>query len=184
MGRKITIDSATLMNKGLEVIEAKQLYGVSYDNIQVVVHPQSIVHSMVQYADGSVIAQLASTDMRLPIQYALTYPERMECVAPKLDFWQMQPLTFEKPDTDTFRGLALAYEAGKIGGSMPCVMNAANEIAVEAFLNEQIRFLDIYDIIEDEMLSHITLVSPKLEDLFEIDAITRQNVKEKLSKRC
>ena len=184
MGRKITIDSATLMNKGLEVIEAKQLYGVSYDNIQVVVHPQSIVHSMVQYADGSVIAQLASTDMRLPIQYALTYPERMECVAPKLDFWQMRPLTFEKPDTDTFRGLALAYEAGKIGGSMPCVMNAANEIAVEAFLNEQIRFLDIYDIIEDEMLSHITLVSPKLEDLFEIDAITRQNVKEKLSKRC
>lgn len=184
MGRKITIDSATLMNKGLEVIEAKQLYGVSYDNIQVVVHPQSIVHSMVQYADGSVIAQLASTDMRLPIQYALTYPERMECVAPKLDFWQMQPLTFEKSDTDTFRGLALAYEAGKIGGSMPCVMNAANEIAVEAFLNEQIRFLDIYDIIEDEMLSHITLVSPKLEDLFEIDAITRQNVKEKLSKRC
>ena len=184
MGRKITIDSATLMNKGLEVIEAKQLYGVSYDNIQVVVHPQSIVHSMVQYADGSVIAQLASTDMRLPIQYALTYPERMECVAPKLDFWQMQPLTFEKPDTDTFRGLALAYEAGKIGGSMPCVMNAANEIAVAAFLNEQIRFLDIYDIIEDEMLSHITPVSPKLEDLFEIDAITRQNVKEKLSKRC
>ena len=184
MGRKITIDSATLMNKGLEVIEAKQLYGVSYDNIQVVVQPQSIVHSMVQYADGSVIAQLASTDMRLPIQYALTYPERMECVAPKLDFWQMQPLTFEKPDTDTFRGLALAYEAGKIGGSMPCVMNAANEIAVAAFLNEQIRFLDIYDIIEDEMLSHITLVSPKLEDLFEIDAITRQNVKEKLSKRC
>ena len=184
MGRKITIDSATLMNKGLEVIEAKQLYGVSYDNIQVVVHPQSIVHSMVQYADGSVIAQLASTDMRLPIQYALTYPERMKCVAPKLDFWQMQPLTFEKPDTDTFRGLALAYEAGKIGGSMPCVMNAANEIAVAAFLNEQIRFLDIYDIIEDEMLSHITLVSPKLEDLFEIDAITRQNVKEKLSKRC
>ncbi|WP_303690826.1 1-deoxy-D-xylulose-5-phosphate reductoisomerase [Megamonas hypermegale] len=184
MGRKITIDSATLMNKGLEVIEAKQLYGVSYDNIQVVVHPQSIVHSMVQYADGSVIAQLASTDMRLPIQYALTYPERMECVAPKLDFWQMRPLTFEKPDTDTFRGLALAYEAGKIGGSMPCVMNAANEIAVAAFLNEQIRFLDIYDIIEDEMLSHITLVSPKLEDLFEIDAITRQNVKEKLSKRC
>ncbi|WP_304152423.1 1-deoxy-D-xylulose-5-phosphate reductoisomerase [Megamonas hypermegale] len=184
MGRKITIDSATLMNKGLEVIEAKQLYGVSYDNIQVVVHPQSIVHSMVQYADGSVIAQLASTDMRLPIQYALTYPERMKCVAPKLDFWQMQPLTFEKPDTDTFRGLALAYEAGKIGGSMPCVMNAANEIAVEAFLNEQIRFLDIYDIIEDEMLSHITLVLPKLEDLFEIDAITRQNVKEKLSKRC
>lgn len=184
MGRKITIDSATLMNKGLEVIEAKQLYGVSYDKIQVVVHPQSIVHSMVQYVDGSVIAQLASTDMRLPIQYALTYPERLECVAPKLDFWNMQALTFEKPDTDTFRGLALAYEAGKIGGSMPCVMNAANEIAVEAFLNEQISFLDIYDIIESEMLAHVTLVQPELEDLFEIDAKTRQNVKEKLSKIC
>lgn len=184
MGRKITIDSATLMNKGLEVIEAKQLYGVSYDKIQVVVHPQSIVHSMVQYVDGSVIAQLASTDMRLPIQYALTYPERLECVAPKLDFWNMQSLTFEKPDTDTFRGLALAYEAGKIGGSMPCVMNAANEIAVEAFLNEQISFLDIYDIIEAEMLAHVTLVQPELEDLFEIDAKTRQNVKEKLSKIC
>lgn len=184
MGRKITIDSASLMNKGLEVIEAKQLYGVPYDKIQVVVHPQSIVHSMVQYTDGSVIAQLASTDMRLPIQYALTYPERMECVAPKLDFWQMQPLTFEKPDTDTFRGLALAYEAGKIGGSMPCVMNAANEIAVEAFLNEQIGFLDIYDIIEQEMMSHTALIEPELEDLFEIDAQTRQNVKEKLSKKC
>lgn len=184
MGRKITIDSASLMNKGLEVIEAKQLYGVPYDKIQVVVHPQSIVHSMVQYTDGSVIAQLASTDMRLPIQYALTYPERMECVAPKLDFWQMQPLTFEKPDTDTFRGLALAYEAGKISGSMPCVMNAANEIAVEAFLNEQIGFLDIYDIIEQEMMSHTALIEPELEDLFEIDAQTRQNVKEKLSKKC
>lgn len=184
MGRKITIDSASLMNKGLEVIEAKQLYDVPYDKIQVVVHPQSIVHSMVQYTDGSVIAQLASTDMRLPIQYALTYPERMECVAPKLDFWQMQPLTFEKPDTDTFRGLALAYEAGKIGGSMPCVMNAANEIAVEAFLNEQIGFLDIYDIIEQEMMSHTALIEPELEDLFEIDAQTRQNVKEKLSKKC
>lgn len=184
MGRKITIDSASLMNKGLEVIEAKQLYGVPYDKIQVVVHPQSIVHSMVQYTDGSVIAQLASTDMRLPIQYALTYPERMECVAPKLDFWQMQPLTFEKPDTDTFRGLALAYEAGKIGGSMPCVMNAANEIAVEAFLNEQIGFLDIYDIIEQEMMSHTALIEPELEDLFEIDTQTRQNVKEKLSKKC
>lgn len=184
MGRKITIDSASLMNKGLEVIEAKQLYGVPYDKIQVVVHPQSIVHSMVQYTDGSVIAQLASTDMRLPIQYALTYPKRMECVAPKLDFWQMQPLTFEKPDTDTFRGLALAYEAGKIGGSMPCVMNAANEIAVEAFLNEQIGFLDIYDIIEQEMMSHTALIEPELEDLFEIDAQTRQNVKEKLSKKC
>ena len=184
MGKKITIDSASLMNKGLEVIEAKQLYGVSYDDIQVVVHPQSIVHSMVQYVDGSIIAQLASTDMRLPIQYALTYPERLPCVAPKLDFWQMQDLTFEKPDTDTFKGLALAYEAGKIGGSMPCVMNAANEIAVEAFLNEQISFLDIYDIIEDAMQAHITIIEPTLDDLFEIDAKTREYAKEKLNKKC
>ena len=182
MGRKITIDSASLMNKGLEVIEAKQLYNVDYDKIQVVVHPQSIIHSMVQYVDGSVIAQLGSTDMRLPIQYALTYPERMVCPAEKLDFWQMKDLTFEKPDTDTFRGLALAYEAGKIGGSMPCVMNAANEIAVEAFLNEQISFLDIYDIIEEAMQSHITLVEPELEDLFEIDSNIRKQVKEKIYK--
>ena len=182
MGRKITIDSASLMNKGLEVIEAKQLYNVDYDKIQVVVHPQSIIHSMVQYVDGSVIAQLGSTDMRLPIQYALTYPERMVCPAEKLDFWQMKDLTFEKPDTDTFRGLALAYEAGKIGGSMPCVMNAANEIAVEAFLNEQISFLDIYDIIEEAMQSHITLIEPELEDLFEIDSNIRKQVKEKIYK--
>ena len=182
MGRKITIDSASLMNKGLEVIEAKQLYNVDYDKIQVVVHPQSIIHSMVQYVDGSVIAQLGSTDMRLPIQYALTYPERMVCPAEKLDFWQMKDLTFEKPDTDTFRGLALAYEAGKIGGSMPCVMNATNEIAVEAFLNEKISFLDIYDIIEEAMQSHITLIEPELEDLFEIDSNIRKQVKEKIYK--
>lgn len=180
MGRKITIDSASLMNKGLEVIEAKQLYNVDYDKIQVVVHPQSIIHSMVQYVDGSVIAQLGSTDMRLPIQYALTYPERMECPAGKLDFWQMQDLTFEQPDTETFRGLSLAYEAGRIGGSMPCVMNAANEIAVEAFLNEQISFLDIYAIIEETMQSHITLIDPELEDLFEIDSKIRKQVKENI----
>lgn len=182
MGRKITIDSASLMNKGLEVIEAKQLYNVSYDQIQVVVHPQSIIHSMVQYVDGSVMAQIGSTDMRLPIQYALTYPERLACPAEKLDFWKLQDLTFEKPDTDTFRGLALAYEAGRIGGSMPCVMNAANEIAVDAFLNEQISFLDIYDIIEEAMQSHITLIDPELEDLFEIDSKIRKQVKEKIYK--
>lgn len=180
MGRKITIDSASLMNKGLEVIEAKQLYNVDYDKIQVIVHPQSIVHSMVQYVDGSVMAQLGSTDMRLPIQYALTYPERMECPAGKLDFWKMQDLTFEQPDTETFRGLSLAYEAGRIGGSMPCVMNAANEIAVEAFLNKQISFLDIYAIIEEAMQSHITLIDPELENLFEIDSKIRKQVKENI----
>lgn len=183
MGRKITIDSASLMNKGLEVIEAKQLYGVSYDQIQVVVHPQSIVHSMVQYVDGSIIAQLASTDMRLPIQYALTYPERLACPAPKLDFWQMKDLTFEKPDTDTFRGLALAYEAGRIGGSMPCVMNAANEVAVDAFLRERIGFLDIYDIIEEAMQSHITIIEPSLDELFEVDAKIRRQVKELIAEK-
>ena len=183
MGRKITIDSASLMNKGLEVIEAQRLYGVSYDQIQVVVHPQSIVHSMVQYVDGSVIAQLASTDMRLPIQYALTYPERLECPAPKLDFWQMQDLTFEKPDTDTFRGLSLAYEAGRIGGSMPCAMNAANEVAVDAFLHERISFLDIYDIIEAAMLSHVTLIEPTLDELFAVDAKIREQAKELIAKK-
>lgn len=183
MGKKITIDSASLMNKGLEVIEAKQLYGVSYDQIQVVVHPQSIVHSMVQYVDGSIIAQLASTDMRLPIQYALTYPDRLACPAPKLDFWQMKDLTFEKPDTDTFRGLALAYEAGRIGGSMPCAMNAANEIAVDAFLRERIGFLDIYDIIEEAMQSHITIIEPSLDELFEVDAKIRKQVKELIAEK-
>ena len=182
MGRKITIDSASLMNKGLEVIEAQRLYGIDYDNIQVVVHPQSIVHSMVQYVDGSVIAQLASTDMRLPIQYALTYPERLACPAPKLDFWDMQALTFEKPDMDTFEGLAFAYEAGKIGGSMPCAMNAANEIAVDAFLNEKINFLAIYDIIEQAMQSHVTIIDPELDDLFEVDAEIRRYAKELVNK--
>ena len=182
MGRKITIDSSTMVNKGLEVMEAQWLFGVPAEKVQVIVQPQSIIHSMVEFKDGAVMAQLGSPDMRLPIQYALTYPERMVCPAEKLDFWQMKDLTFEKPDTDTFRGLALAYEAGKIGGSMPCVMNAANEIAVEAFLNEQISFLDIYDIIEEAMQSHITLVEPELEDLFEIDSNIRKQVKEKIYK--
>ena len=174
MGKKITVDSATLVNKGLEVIEAKWLYDVRYDQIQVVVHPQSIVHSMVQLRDGAVMAQLGSTDMRLPIQYALTYPERTVSGFERLDFWKMKSLTFEKPDTDTFRGLAFAYEAGQMGGSMPCVFNAANEVAVGAFLQGKIRFLDIYDIIEETMMKTECVLAPTLDELFEEDRRARR----------
>ena len=173
MGKKITVDSASLVNKGLEVIEAKWLYGVRYDQIQVVVHPQSIVHSMVQFVDGAVIAQLGAPDMKLPIQYALTYPERQPSRFPHLDFWQMQNLTFEKPDTNTFKGLAFAYEAGKMGGTMPCTFNAANEVAVAAFLAGRIHFLDIYDIIEQTMMKRECTLAPTLEELFEEDRWAR-----------
>ena len=173
MGKKITVDSASLVNKGLEVIEAKWLYGVRYDQIQVVVHPQSIVHSMVQFVDGAVIAQLGAPDMKLPIQYALTYPERQPSRFPRLDFWQMQNLTFEKPDTNTFKGLAFAYEAGKMGGTMPCTFNAANEVAVAAFLAGRIHFLDIYDIIEQTMMKRECTLAPTLEELFEEDRWAR-----------
>ena len=173
MGKKITVDSASLVNKGLEVIEAKWLYGVDYDPIQVVVHPQSIVHSMVQFVDGAVIAQLGAPDMKLPIQYALTYPERQPAEFSRLDFWQMQNLTFEKPDTDTFKGLAFAYEAGKMGGTMPCTFNAANEVAVAAFLAGRIHFLDIYDIIEQTMMKRECTLAPTLEELFEEDRWAR-----------
>ena len=173
MGKKITVDSASLVNKGLEVIEAKWLYGVDYDQIQVVVHPQSIVHSMVQFVDGAVIAQLGAPDMKLPIQYALTYPERQPSRFPRLDFWQMQNLTFEKPDTNTFKGLAFAYEAGRMGGTMPCTFNAANEVAVAAFLAGRIHFLDIYDIIEQTMMKRECTLAPTLEELFEEDRWAR-----------
>ena len=157
MGKKITVDSASLVNKGLEVIEAHWLYAVEYDKIQVVVHPQSIIHSMVEFRDGSIIAQIAEPDMRLPIQYALTFPRRLPSPIKRLNFWQMKNLTFEEPDLKTFRGLKLAYDAGKIGGSMPCVFNAANEVAVNAFLRGQIKFSQIYDVIENAMESHSVL---------------------------
>lgn len=173
MGQKITVDSASLVNKGLEVIEAKWLYGVDYDKIQVVVHPQSIIHSMVQFCDGSVIAQLGCPDMKLPIQYALTYPTRQTSTFERLDFWKLKDLTFEKPDTDTFKGLRFAYEAGKMGGSMPCVFNAANEVAVGAFLKDAIHFLDIYDIIEETMMKRECIVEPTLAELFEEDKWAR-----------
>ena len=182
MGQKITVDSASLMNKGLEVIEAKWLYGVSYEQIQVVVHPQSIIHSMIQFRDGAVIAQLGSTDMKLPIQYALTYPDRTTSDFERLDFWNMRDLTFEEPDTSTFKGLRFAYEAGEMGGSMPCVMNAANEIAVGAFLRDEIHFLDIYDVIEETMLKRPCILEPELEELFAEDAWARSFAAEFLRK--
>ncbi|URZ00720.1 1-deoxy-D-xylulose-5-phosphate reductoisomerase [Clostridium felsineum] len=151
MGKKITIDSATLMNKGLEVIEAHWLFKVNYEKIQVLVHPQSIVHSMVQYKDGSVIAQLGPTDMRLPIQYALNYPVRKEAIATPIDFFSIPNLHFEKPDMETFKCLKFAYEAGKSGGIMPAVLNSANEYAVDLFLNSKIKFTKIQELIEDAL---------------------------------
>ncbi|MFA6850009.1 MAG: 1-deoxy-D-xylulose-5-phosphate reductoisomerase [Selenomonadaceae bacterium] len=182
MGKKITVDSATLVNKGLEVIEARWLYDVNYDQIQVVVHPQSLIHSMVQFIDGTVMAQLASTDMRLPIQYALTYPQRVDSAFKRLDFWQIPSFTFEKPDIDTFRGLKLAYEAGTMGGTMPCVMNAANEIAVEAFLEGRAGFLKIYEVIEKTMQVHENKQCPALDDLYENDAWARNYALQLLKK--
>ena len=151
MGRKISIDSATLMNKGLEVIEAHWLFDCDYDNIQVLVHPQSIIHSMVEYTDGSIIAQLGAQDMRLPIQYALNYEERKDLIADTIDCYEINTLTFEKPDMDTFKALKLAFKAGKIGGLMPTILNGANEAAVELFLNKKIEILDIADYIERAM---------------------------------
>ena len=174
MGQKITVDSASLVNKGLEVIEAKWLYGVDYEQIQVVVHPQSIIHSMVEFVDGSIIAQLAVPDMRLPIQYAFTYPERKISPVKKLDFWQIKNLTFEEPDVETFRGLKFAYDAGKAGGTLPCTFNAANEVAVENFLRGNIKFLQIYDVIENAMSRREVKKNPTLEMLLEEDFETRK----------
>lgn len=151
MGKKITIDSATLMNKGLEVIEAHWLFNCDYDNIQVVVHPQSIIHSMVEYTDGAIIAELGSADMRLPIQYALNYTKRKKEVAKSIDFYEISKLTFEKPDMNTFKCLKIAYEVGKNGGLLPTVLNGANEVAVQLFLDRKIKFLEIAEIIENTL---------------------------------
>ena len=174
MGQKITIDSATLVNKGLEVIEAHWLYDAPYDAIEVVVHPESIIHSMVGFKDGAVIAQIGPADMRLPIQYALTYPKRQSSTFERLDFSKLAHLSFEKPDTATFRGLPLAYEAGRAGGTMPCIMNAANEVAVAAFLAGRIHFLDIYAIIERTMEKCAVQKAPTLDDLFAADGEARR----------
>ncbi|MCB2292082.1 1-deoxy-D-xylulose-5-phosphate reductoisomerase [Clostridium algoriphilum] len=183
MGRKISVDSSTLMNKGLEVIEAHWLFGIDYENIQVVVHPQSIIHSMVEYIDGSVIAQMSSPDMRLPIQYAINYPKRNKNVIKELDFYNMGNLTFEKPDMNTFKCLKLAYKAGKAGGNMPAIMNSANEVAVELFLDHKIKFLQIEDIIENCMSKFEHNVNPSLEDILEVDLKVREYVRNSYDKR-
>ncbi len=173
MGKKVTIDSASLMNKGLEVIEAKWLFGVDVEDIEVLIHPQSIVHSAVEYEDGAVIAQMGEPDMKVPIQYALTYPKRVKNSFPKIDFAQRNSLTFEKPDMDTFKCLSLAYRAIKTGGTMPTVMNGANEMAVTAFLENKIGFLDIADIIEKTMMSYNVKYDYTVEDLVEVDKWAR-----------
>lgn len=169
MGRKITIDSATMVNKGLEVLEAKWLFDVDVDNIQVVVQPQSIIYSMVQFNDGAVIAQLGVPDMKLPIQYAIYYPERRYLSGDRLDFGKIGQITFEDPDFEKFKGLELAYESGRIGGSMPTVLNAANEKAVAMFLNRKIGYLEIADIIEYCISKHNTIENPTIEQILEIE---------------
>ena len=179
MGRKITIDSSTLVNKGLEVIEAKWLFDVSLDQSEVVVHPQSIIHSMVEYVDGAIIAQLGTPDMKLPIQYALYYPERRFLPGDRLDFAALSKLTFEKPDMETFYGLRLAFEAGKEGGSLPTVFNAANELAVSKFLERKIKYLEIPEIIEHCMQAHKTIADPSVDEILQ----TEQEVYEQIESR-
>ena len=169
MGRKITIDSSTLVNKGLEVIEAKWLFGVELEQIEVVVHPQSVIHSMVEYKDGAVIAQLGTPDMKLPIQYALYYPDRKFLAGERLNFAQLGTMTFEKPDMETFRGLALALESSKAGGSMPTVYNAANELAVAKFLDRKIKYLEIVEIIETCLKSHKIIENPSVDEILEVE---------------
>jgi 1-deoxy-D-xylulose-5-phosphate reductoisomerase len=173
MGAKITIDSATLMNKGLEMIEAKWLFNLSYEQVQVLVHPQSIIHSMVQFEDGSIKAQMGLPDMKLPIQYAMAFPQRIANDFPRYDFKRPGTLTFEEPDIKTFRNLALAMEAMKQGGNMPCILNAANEIAVYAFLRNRIGFLDMTEVVEQAMAKVPFIANPTLEEYFETDGEAR-----------
>lgn len=165
MGRKITIDSSTLVNKGLEVMEAKWLFGVDLDRIEVVVHPQSIIHSAVQFVDGAIMAQMGAPDMKLPIQYALYYPDRRPMDGKRVNFFELGQMTFEKPNTEVFTGLALAYEAAKTGGSLPTVYNAANEKAVELFLNKKISYLQIAELIEACMRAHRVIENPSVEEI-------------------
>lgn len=172
MGKKITIDSATLVNKGLEVIEAKWLFGVAMDQIEVVIQPTSIIHSMVEFLDGAVIAQMGTPDMKLPIQYALYYPERKYRYGERLDFKKLREITFDAPDMETFRGLPLAIEASLIGGSMLTVFNAANERAVDAYLNGKIGFLDIYTLIEEAMAAHRAIDEPQLDEILAVEQDT------------
>lgn len=179
MGRKITIDSSTMVNKGLEVMEAKWLFDVGLDRIQVVVHPQSIIHSMVEYEDGSIMAQMGMPDMKLPIQYALFYPDRRPMEGKRVDFFELGRMTFEKPDLDAFVGLKLAYKAAEAGGSMPTVYNAANEKAVELFLNRKITYLQITDIIEEAMACHTVIDNPSVEQILEAERLVYEYVEGK-----
>ena len=183
MGKKITIDSATMFNKGLEMIEAHWLFGLPMKQVEVVVHPQSIVHSMVEFIDGSVLAQLSVTDMCFPIQYAVTFPERMPSGLPPLDLAKLGSLTFEAPDEKRFPALRLAREAGEAGGTLPGVFNAANEVAVEAFLAEQIPFPRIWGMVDEVMQKHTTLSSPDLDAIIEADRWARSEAKVRLEKR-
>ena len=177
MGRKITIDSSTMVNKGLEVMEARWLFDVDIDDVQVVVQPQSVIHSMVEFVDGAVIAQLGTPDMKLPIQYALYYPERRYLPGDRVDFWSIGHLDFEKPDMDTFYGLALAYEAGRTGGTLPTVFNAANELAVSQFLNREIKYLEIGEIIEDCMRAHKVIENPSVDQILETESWAYERIK-------
>jgi 1-deoxy-D-xylulose-5-phosphate reductoisomerase len=173
MGEKVTIDSATLMNKGFEAIEAKWLFGLRPDQISVLIHPQSIIHSLVQFVDGSIKAQMGMPDMKIPIQYALSYPDRLKSDFARLDFEKYSSLTFEQPDLEIFRNLALSFEALEKGGNLPCILNAANEVVVKAFLSEEITFLSMPDIIEKAMNAINFIKNPSLEDYIETDKITR-----------
>ncbi|MGB6036601.1 MAG: 1-deoxy-D-xylulose-5-phosphate reductoisomerase [Cryomorphaceae bacterium] len=178
MGAKVTIDSASLMNKGLEVIEAKWLFGLKPEEIDVVVHPQSVIHSMAQFEDGSIKAQMGYPDMKLPIQFALSFPDRLKSDFPRFNFADYPSLTFEKPDMETFKNLSLAFESMKIGGNAPCILNAANEIAVEAFLKEEIGFLEMSDLVVSCLNKVSIIKKPTLEDYFACDAETRAKAKE------
>ena len=177
MGNKITIDSATLMNKGLEVIEAKWLFGLLPEQIEVIIHPQSIIHSAVEYKDGSIIAQMGPPDMRIPIQFAITYPERVENSFSRINLFEVDKLTFEKPDYETFRCLKLAFRALKEGGTVPVVMNAANEVAVELFLKNEIGFMEIPEIIETVMDKHTSAARPGMQDVLDADRWAREYAK-------
>ena len=184
MGPKITVDSATLMNKGFEVIEAKYLFGLDYEQIKVLVHPEAIIHSMVEFADGSLLAQLGITDMRLPIQFALSYPNRLPTGLKSLDLTELGSLNFEKPDFKRFPSLELAFEAGRLGGTVPAVLNAADEIAVDSFLKGRIDFLSIYKVVEKVVLRHTIVKSPSLSAILQADQWARQEAQDIMEKLC
>ena len=184
MGAKITVDSATMMNKGFEIIEAKHLFNLSYNQIEVLVHPEAIIHSMVEFADGSLLAQLGITDMRLPIQYALTYPERLPSGLNRLSLTEVKSLNFHKPDLIRFPSLALAFDAARLSGSLPAVLNAADEVAVESFLSSKIDFVDIYKVVERVFLRHKIVKNPSLEAVLQADQWARQEARNILEKLC